>query len=811
MIDIKTSPSLKLAVCFIPGIVMGSLININIFLLIVLLIAILSFLITCLACRFSIVSLNLIAVLLTLTAGMFKSNFDFHHYPENSVKFIVDTKNNFNDKLMGIIDDILDVDSSRITFIVNADTFFRSNDTSAAEGKVYVTVSKDRYKNKDELFPYINAGSKVILKGKLLTPDEQSNPGEFNYREYLELHGIYKIFRVNGFQNVKLISDNNAGFYYQKIIYPAKIFAQNVIDMHSEGDIAAYLKGLVTGDRSDISGETKSAFIDAGVMHLIAVSGLNVGYIILFITLTLSILRIPVLPRVIITILVLIFYCSFTGNSPSIMRATVMGIVLLISFLLERRQNFFNSIGIALMIILVIDSRQIYDAGFILSFSAVISMAVIYSVFEKIIVKKISMWNFRGKKITIYAFVLFFTSLAAQIGTLPITASYFGKISIISLFANVIAVPAANLSLAIGFLQIITALISGQLAAYPAEVNNLLLNFQLKFIQMCSSISFAYINVPVFSPAYIITFYVSLFVLLNLKTKADLFKKSAIVILFIILFIIYEHDFEKRLRVEFINVGQGDCALIKTPCGKVMLVDCGMLSDNYNSGERTILPYLIRQGINKIDILFLTHLHADHIGGLNYLLENIEIDKIIDSGQKTNSDYINESLNLIKEKNVNFVSAGEGNYIDEIDNLRIYFLFPNENYVTADGKTVDNNLNNGSLVFLLKYGECEILFTGDIEKEAEHYIAVNYGDFIKSDLLKTAHHGSITSSTIPFLYFSQPEAAVISCGKHNKFNHPSDIICSRLKKSGADVYRTDKDGAVIFETDGYKIENIRWK
>lgn len=811
MIDLRTSPSLKLAIIFIAGIIAGSEIYFNFFVLLTLLFSIIFILICSLIKQVSVIHLNIITALLILIAGIFKSNQDFFVHPSDSVRYLEDTKKDQSDKLTGIIDGLPDIDSNKITFNINAESLIRLKDTMSISGKVLVTINKEKYKRKIEIVPVPSAGDRVIMKGKLLKPDTEGNPGEFSYSKYLELHDVYKLFRVSGFQNINLVSENNAGFFYQKIIYPSQIYAGKVIERNSTGDIAAYLKGLVTGDRSDISRDTKSDFINAGVMHLIAVSGLNVGYIILFITLFLSALRIPLIPRILITILILIFYCIFTGNSASIMRATVMGIIFLISFLIERKINFFNSIGIAAMVILVIDSRQIYDAGFILSFSAVISMVVIYSVFEKVIVKKISGWNIRGKKMTMYISVLFFTSFAAQIGTLPITASYFGKISLISLLANVIAVPAANLSLAIGFLQIIIALFSDFLSSFPAEVNNLLLHVQLKFINWCASVKFSFVHIPAFSSVYIVLFYLSLFLLIISKTPAELIKQFILIIFVIVLIKIYNYDFNKKLRLAFLNVGQGDCALIRTPCDQVILVDCGMMSENFNSGERTILPYLNREGITTIDLLIVTHPHADHIGGLNYLIGNIEIRKILESGQKINSAYSGITDSLIIEKKIQREIVREGDYIDEFNDLRIFFLFPNEKFVSSDGHTRDDNLNNGSVVFKLKYKECEVLFTGDIEKDAEEYIASQYGSFIQTDILKAAHHGSFTSSTIPFLLFSKPDAAVISCGKNNKFNHPSDVILCRFRKTGMDVYRTDTEGAILIESDGYTTEYVKWK
>jgi len=166
---------------------------------------------------------------------------------------------------------------------------------------------------------------------------------------------------------------------------------------------------------------------------------------------------------------------------------------------------------------------------------------------------------------------------------------------------------------------------------------------------------------------------------------------------------------------------------------------------------------------------------------------------------------------LIEAKNISRQIVRSGDYIDDFDDLRIYYLFPANNFVTGSGYTIDNNLNNGSVTFKLKYKNSEFFFPGDIEKDGERFLYEQYGEFLKTDLLKVAHHGSITSSTIPFIIKNKPGYAVISCGMYNKFNHPSDIVLNRLDKTDAIVHRTDLNGAVIFESDGKSIEVREWK
>jgi competence protein ComEC len=541
------------------------------------------------------------------------------------------------------------------------------------------------------------------------------------------------------------------------------------------------------------------------------VSGLNVAYIIIFVMLTLSIFRVSLLPKIIITINFLIFYCLFTGSTASIVRASIMGILVLTAMLIERRIMFYNSLGVAAMLILLFDPKQLFDAGFILSFSATFSMVLLYTRFEKIFLKKLTMHNSSFKKFILALLVLLFTSLAAQIGTIPLTANYFGKISLISILANVVAVPLANLSLAIGFLQIFFSLLSENLSALIAETNGVLLFCQLSFIKWCASLELAYIKVRDFNFADMITFYGIVILLLSIRKWKELFLRILICSMLLAGNFLFNFDMTNKLRITFLDIGQGDCALIQTPDGRNILVDCGRTSFTSDSGERTILPYLERCGISRIDLLIITHLHLDHIGGINSLLENIEIGKIIDSGQKYNSAFINKMDSLIIVNNVEREVVSAGDMIRDMDDLRMYFLYPDKNYRDKDLSDQKENPNNGSVVFILKYGDTDFLFTGDAEKESEGIMVRQYSDFLKTDVLKVAHHGSITSTTIPFAIRNKPGIAVISCGKFNKFNHPSDIVLNRLERSGTKIYRTDLDAAIVMESDGIKIDIIDWK
>ncbi|MFA5403964.1 MAG: DNA internalization-related competence protein ComEC/Rec2 [Ignavibacteria bacterium] len=815
----ESAQAFKFAILFIIGVFIGAGFEFNVIVVIAIIIIQIIFLFYFYK-KSEEKNINLILLAsLVISLGIFKADIDFHLLPDNSISLIPDTKRNEETKLIGVIEDIPTCDTNKIRFGLESEFIIneKTHDTALISGNIIVTLKRNPKTDLNEYQinqneeginldrrPELKAGDRVLMYGKLSEPFEERNPGEFDYKRYLRLHDIYKTFTVTGYDNIEIINRDNLGFTSQYIIYPAKKFASDNIDKYIGGDEGAFLKGLVTGERADISKKIKEDFIKTGVMHIIAVSGLNVAYIILGLTLILSLFRIPRTPKVIIIIIILIFYCFFTGAPASIIRATVMGSLILISGVMQRKTNFYNIIGISVLIILIYDSKQLFDPGFILSFSAVLSMVIFYEKFDEILLQKILKTKIKFKKSIYLVTSIIFISFAAQLGTLPITSHYFEKISFVSLIANAIVVPISNLSLAIGFFQIIAGIFSGFLSSVIADVNFILLKFQLLIINYFASFKFGYTSFYGFNTINTIGYFVILFLIFTFK-KENLKLKILLLSISIVILIILNLDFRNNLRITFLYAGQGDCTLLETPDGSNILIDCGMKDFKYNSGESNIVPFLKRKGINKIDLLILTHSHYDHIGGIEYVLNNFDVKKIIHNGTKENNSLIRNMENLIISNKIPRDRFYSGDYIQGYGNLMLFFLNPEK------GDSLQSNEHTKSIVLKLKYENTEVLLLSDLNVEGESFITNKYGNFLKSNILKVSHHGSKNASSIPFLMKSKPEYAVISCGKDNIFGHPSELVQTKLDLLGANILRTDKDGAIIFESDGKTLELVKWK
>lgn len=269
------------------------------------------------------------------------------------------------------------------------------------------------------------------------------------------------------------------------------------------------------------------------------------------------------------------------------------------------------------------------------------------------------------------------------------------------------------------------------------------------------------------------------------------------------------------LKVVFFDVGQGDAALISTPAGKNILIDAGSFRGatveeseegvhitEIDAAEKVILPYLKKNKIGRIDALVITHPHVDHFGGALKLLDDTSIDVglYVDNGLAVSNPFYLDLLDKVRRRQIKYWTPKSGDVLPVSGaDFEIKFLLPQMPFDARDNSAV----NNSSLVARLRYKNFVALFTGDIETAAELELLGRKAE-LRSTILKVAHHGSQTSTTLPFIEMAAPSAAVISSGRANPYGHPHETVIERLSRQGVKILRTDESGTIIFQTDGKK-------
>ncbi len=727
--------------------------------------------------------------------------------PPSNIKHFLDTPAPL--RLVCEIADEPRVKDGKTVALVHVRSIAIRNDSLFSEGDALLTIVPDKRLNENpNEFRY---GSFIAFEGTLNAPISSRNPGEFSYRDYLELNNIFATIHVLGYSRISTISEGNPNPLFEYVIFPSKHFILHVIYEAMTGDEANFMIGLLLGDRTDLSANIKSAFVNTGTIHVLIVAGMRVALVAAIMYTLFGMLRLPGRAKSIATIAAILYYMVLTGAAPPVVRASLMAITVLLAKVFQERANIYNSLGASAVILLTCDPMQLFDAGFQLSYSAVFSIAYFYPKLETLI-KEIPE-SLEEIKAVDYVLKLAAVSLAAQIGAIPFTAYFFGKVSLISLAANLVVVPVVEVIVVVGFVAVLAGIFSMWISTCFSEVNNLLTWFALKFVLLANDIPYASISTATFGLKETFVYSAAVAALFNLTNTTilrRLFLASLAgvnIIMFTSMF--FSDDIPiKTLRIDFLDVGQGDAALIEFPSGEKFLVDAGPKTFSYDAGEKVVAPFLRKRNISSLDAIVVSHPHSDHLGGVPYLLRNFQVREVIDASQRAQSSlyYDYESL-IVHSRRI--VKAGE--QLAEIPNVRLYTLHPIESFLDQDSTDGYDHLNNTSVVFKLQYGSTSFLFAGDAERPVEEHIDSVYGAFLASDILKAGHHGSITSSSEEFLSNVRPKEVIVSVGKFNKFHHPSAKVMERFKAMGVHIHRTDEEGAVIFDSDGQSIFRVNWR
>ncbi|NQV40840.1 MAG: DNA internalization-related competence protein ComEC/Rec2 [Candidatus Marinimicrobia bacterium] len=649
----------------------------------------------------------------------------------------------------------------------------------------------------------VSPGDTLFGRLQLNKPRDKRNPHEFDYARYLAGKDVYyeAFLEDAGEVSVYPRGDTSVRLFMQDV--------QGMISRHFHEYLtprsAGILSALILGEKSEIEETTRNDFANTGVIHVLAVSGLHVGYVSLILITIFGLARLPHQIQMGCVIMGLFFYVGLTGSAPSVMRASIMASLMIVGGLLERKPDIINILASAAFIILIISPEQLNNIGFQLSFLAVLSIVTLFPVFKGMVSGlQISRSGF-GKLIS-PLLDLFLVSLAAQLGTLAITIFYFQKIPIISLGANLVVVPLIGVIVATGMSFLILGSFFPILAQLWAATLEGAIDIMLWFVQFCAGADWAYITVRSIQPYELILLLTAIFSITVIK-GGKLIKFWLILVLLWLCAQSWQSLLkDPHLEMVVLDVGQGDAILIHAPNGNTILIDTGLRFGGKDMGEDVILPYMQYRNWSKLDLLVMTHPHNDHIGGAQFLIENIEVKKVLMPEIEYESYGYEKLCDIIDTKKIPSSSVFAG-YTDST--LKpIYFRVTGPR--RYDHESRPSNINNTSIVIQLFYGESSVLLPGDGEERIEHD-QLHLGGLLKSDLIKAPHHGSKTSSTQEYINLVKPQVCLISLGLKNKFRHPSKVTLDKYEQLGSEIHRTDLEGAQIYRSDGKKWYRDEWK
>jgi competence protein ComEC len=702
----------------------------------------------------------------------------------------------------GTISSIELIREKEIIFNLDVDSLTLANGVLKKKIKLVCKLRDTSRKSLDSVYNIILPGNFITMTGYYNKGRDMRNPGEFDYNKYLNSLGLSGVLTAYHKTDLKIL--NNKNDVYKSFVFSIRKYLDASIKNLHNPETSKFLKGLLLADRGDMDYETKTGFINSGVIHVLSVSGLHVGYIILIFIILFG--RLNIYLRSVITVAGIIFFMMITGNPAAMFRASVMGIVIIIAFLSNRSTNLFNSLALAALIILVVSPWELFTPGFQLSFSAVLAMGAIYPAFQR----KINSFRIRWKFLH-YLLLFMALSFSAQIGTLPFTLLYFGKLSLVAAFANLFVIPLTGVIVGLGIITLAINTFLPSIAAYYGTANDLFTLILFKIVSFTGNPSYSFFWVRHFSILDAFIFYFFLIMLIFFYRKFNnSFAKMLLTILIIfntILFISFDNKdllAENKLDILAIDVGDGDAILIKFPDGETALIDAGAVTNNFDNGERIIIPLMDHLSIDVIDYGFVSHLDNDHYGGFLSLVYNGRVRQIIKPPLDTLLTRDLRFESFLKEHHMQFSYYNHRKI--SIGNVNLYLLYNNNNEFYSK-----LSQNNRSGVVKLQYGKTSFLFPGDIERKAENLYTKTYTDFLNVDLLKAAHHGSSTSSSEEFLRYSSPAITVISAGIQNKFGHPSAITIQKLESVGSRIFRTDLNGGLLFQSDGDSICYVDWK
>ncbi len=684
--------------------------------------------------------------------------------------------------------------------------------------------------------PRIKIGQKILLSGKYVPLKEPTNPGQFDSARYYVSKGI-----LGQFQKCTV---KKQGTHYSKIregMWQLRQTAKQLFLQELGEDDGGLISAMLLGDKGNLNAEDKEMYQRNGISHILAISGLH------FTLLGMGLFKIlkKVMPGInsasVTSIFVMGLYCVFTGNSISTVRAAIMFSLSLLAGMLHRSYDSLSALGLAAILQSFQNPYVLNNSGFLLSFLAVIGVTFLGERLQKLLGAKTKL----ARSLCV--------SLSASLATLPVLLLNYGVFPWYSVFLNLCVLPAMSVLLFLAMLLIVISLwmqplvLSLTALFYEfgfvtficlgmglknvmetgSKITVCFLRLVLEYFEICCRLfeHFFRWDSYIGAPAKIQILLYAILVILALGRLVRHSPMAGKMLLLMAVSILTLHR-NTGAEITMLDVGQGDCVVIRNANGNVYVSDCGS-STVSNVGEYRLIPFLQYKGYGKIKGIFLSHFDNDHMNGIIELLEKAPSEKIEISYlflpqcvlfMEEDRENLENLEALAKENKIQIIFLKQGDTFQDND-MEFTCLYPKK---TENGEVWEGSRNNSSLVLNVEYHNFSLLLTGDVETEGEENI-ISYleqsGQFKKNGagkdeaaeskeeirILKVAHHGSSGASSEAFLEAANPMLSLISCGKNNSYGHPHEETLERLEKNGSHILVTTDTGAITIRVRGKKV------
>lgn len=634
----------------------------------------------------------------------------------------------------------------------------------------------------DDAKQSVQIGNKVNVKGELSLFEEARNPGNFDQKFYYEKQKIGAFLWAEALR----VTDRESNPLKQGLYELRQKWKRILIDAAGEEDGGA-LVAILLGEKQGMDREIRELYQVNGIAHVLAISGVHLSFLGVGVYHLLRRITGSYTVGGLAGVLFLSAYILMIGMTVSAFRAMVMFLFRIGADLSGRHYDSPTALAAAAVTVCMWRPLSLYDSGFWLSFGALIAIIFILPIFKNLPAQ--SLW----------------ASVSVNLFLLPILMYSFYEVPIYGVFLNLIVIPLLSVLMAAGLIGTMISLFWEHAGEAIFLCCRIIFRVYEHSCEAALRLPFARVVTGQQDIWKILFYYVFLFAAVLLlrkkeENKGEKRSRKKRVVLSVLLvgtgmtILLFTAQVKDKITITMLDVGQGDGLVIRGPEGKTYFMDGGS-SDVKKVGEYRIEPYLLSQGIGSLDYVFASHGDQDHISGIKELVQRqktgVTIKRLVLPTQTVWDDALKELAEMAEKEGIPVFTMEKGQCLTE-GKLSLTCIQPGKGEMEETG-------NSASLVLALRYGDFDMLFTGDVEGEGEKRLVDHLqGEYSECvwDVLKTAHHGSGNSTTEEFLKTAAPQYAFISAGKNNSYGHPHKETLERLKDAGAIVYSTQEEGAV---------------